>query len=59
MFSERGKNHQFISDRFDVEQVIKNPNHEMNKQWGWLNSYLLLSLKRPDINLLSTGLTLK
>ncbi len=51
MFAERGKNHQFTDKRFDVTQVLQNPKDGMNKQWGWLTSYLLLSLKRPDIDL--------
>ena len=51
LFNQRGKNYHFIEDRFDVAEVLKNPKHTMAKQWGWLNSFLLLSLRRPDIDL--------
>lgn len=55
MFTERGKSHQFADERFNVKEILKNPEHEMSKDWGWIGSYLLLKLRRPEIDLNAAG----
>lgn len=56
MFIERGKSHQYVEDRFDLKEILTNPTHKINKDWGWLGSYLLLKLRRPEIDLIATTL---
>lgn len=52
LFQTRGRLHDNAVERFNVALVLADPNHSMKRAWGWLSSYLLLTLRRPEIDLL-------
>lgn len=52
LFALRGKSHDGSLERFNVANVLANPNHTDKRSWHWLQVYLLLKLRKPDVNLL-------
>lgn len=41
------------TNNFNVANILSDPTHVEKKNWNWLSSYLMLSIRRPEVDLLN------